>query len=450
MIKIRDSIRQGGVLSTNLYGSLMDQISKEIRNNDLGIPLYENGVKKACLLWVDDVLLIALEGELQPQLDITAEVSNTYHVEFGEPKSNSMNIQNKNKKTKNKHEYEIDDIKLKQTEKYKYLGYMQNSKNNNEDQIKITKGRVEAAYQNMMTLAENSTFNKIEMETIWTIIQACILPIITYSGEAWKKTKKNYDEANKILDKILKRILKVPRTGTPREALYIETGTFDPETIIKRNRINMEARIRNGTNETMKLILEAKHKQSWIQQNKEIKEEMNIEDGEMEGNLYQIKEMNKTKMREEFKTRINKTAQHKSKMQYYYEGIQNEWTPGKTANYMRKLTRNEASIIFQARTRMLKLKDNYKNGNTNLTCRICEKEEETQKHALEECEILNNNHKSITKQDIFKDNVKELRITAKIIEQRMKNYYDSQQSYIPKKKNNQTNKQNQINTTLQI
>ena len=212
----------------------------------------------------------------------------------------------------------------------------------------------------------------------------------------------------------------------------------------------MEARIRNGTNETMKLILEAKHKQSWIQQNKEIKEEMNIEDGEMEGNLYQIKEMNKTKMREEFKTRINKTAQHKSKMQYYYEGIQNEWTPGKTANYMRKLTRNEASIIFQARTRMLKLKDNYKNGNTNLTCRICEKEEETQKHALEECEILNNNHKSITKQDIFKDDVKELRITAKIIEQRMKNYYDSQQSYIPKKKNNQTNKQNQINTTLQI
>ena len=46
MIQIRDSIRQGGVLSTTLYGSLMDQISKELRNNNLGIPLYENGVKK--------------------------------------------------------------------------------------------------------------------------------------------------------------------------------------------------------------------------------------------------------------------------------------------------------------------------------------------------------------------------------------------------------------------
>ena len=64
---------------------------------------------------------------------------------------------------------------------------MQNSKNNNEEQIKMIRGRVEATYQNMMALAEISTFNKIEMETIRTIIQACILPIITYSGESWKK-----------------------------------------------------------------------------------------------------------------------------------------------------------------------------------------------------------------------------------------------------------------------
>ena len=302
-----------------------------------------------------------------------------------------------------------------------------------------TEGFVKTELSTIQFLTENSTFNQIEMETIWTIIQACILPIITYSGEAWKKTKKNYEEANKILDNILKRILKVPRSGTSREALYIETGLFDPETIIKRNRINMEARIRNGTNETMKLILEAKHKESWIQQNKEIKEEMNIEEEDMNGNLYQIKQMNKSKMKEEFKTRINKTAQNKSKMQYFYEGKQNDWTPGKSANYMRKLTRNEASIIFQARTRMLKLKSNYKNGNTNLTCRICNKEEETQKHALEECEILNKKLESITKQDIFKEELKELRKTAKLIEQRMKNYYDSQQSYIPKKKNIQQN-----------
>ena len=52
---------------------------------------------------------------------------------------------------------------------------------------------------------------------------------------------------------------------------------------------------------------------------------------------------------------------------------------------MRKLTRKQASTIFKARTRMLKVKCNYKNGYTDLTCRACKKEPETQKHILYEC-----------------------------------------------------------------
>ena len=55
---------------------------------------------------------------------------------------------------------------------------------------------------------------------------------------------------------------------------------------------------------------------------------------------------------------------------------------------MNKLTRNQASTIFRARTRMLKVKTNFKNGHTNLKCRMCGKQEETQKHVLEECEAL--------------------------------------------------------------
>ena len=37
----------------------MDQVSKELKAQNLGIPLYEKGDKKASLLWVDDVLLIS-------------------------------------------------------------------------------------------------------------------------------------------------------------------------------------------------------------------------------------------------------------------------------------------------------------------------------------------------------------------------------------------------------
>ena len=73
-----------------------------------------------------------------------------------------------------------------------------------------------------------------------------------------------------ILDNILKKILKTPKS-TPREALYIETGLLDPETIIKKNRISMEWRIKNGNNQTMKEILSLKHKGCWAEQNKQLK-----------------------------------------------------------------------------------------------------------------------------------------------------------------------------------
>ena len=36
---------------------------------------------------------------------------------------------------------------LDRTEKYKYLGHIQNNKNNNEDHMRQLKGKTEAAYQ---------------------------------------------------------------------------------------------------------------------------------------------------------------------------------------------------------------------------------------------------------------------------------------------------------------
>ena len=56
-IKIRDSIRQGGVLSVIEYAILIDEISKEIRKRGLGL-LTKTGNKVDSLLWMDDVCLI--------------------------------------------------------------------------------------------------------------------------------------------------------------------------------------------------------------------------------------------------------------------------------------------------------------------------------------------------------------------------------------------------------
>ena len=70
------------------------------------------------------------------------------------------------------------------------------------------------------------------------IMDTCILPIITYSGEALEASNKNYKETNQIYEALIRRILRTP-PGTPREALYWETGLTEPETAIKKHQPTM-------------------------------------------------------------------------------------------------------------------------------------------------------------------------------------------------------------------
>merc|ERR1711947_58490 len=132
-IKIKDSIRQGGVLSTTWVGLLMDEISKNIQKENIGIQIEGVDGKIGNILWVDDSTTIETEPqELQKTLDIADDIANTYHLEYSESKSNSQIIKYRNNNIQPT-EFKLGDITLEQTEKYKNLGHIQNDKNNNVD-----------------------------------------------------------------------------------------------------------------------------------------------------------------------------------------------------------------------------------------------------------------------------------------------------------------------------
>ena len=125
----------------------MDEISKNIQKEKKGIQISGLSEKKGSLLWVDDVLLISTAGEeLQQSLDITDDTSKTYHIEYGQSKSNSQMIKRRGRSNAERN-FKLGEIPLENTNKYKYLGYIQNSRNNNEDHMKYIKGKAEAAYQ---------------------------------------------------------------------------------------------------------------------------------------------------------------------------------------------------------------------------------------------------------------------------------------------------------------
>ena len=133
---------------------------------------------------------------------------------------------------------------------------------------------------------------------------------------------------------------------------------------------------------------------------------------------YTQQQMLQEKAKQMLKGKLEESAKGKSKMCFYFEGKHN-WNIGKRSTYMNKLTRNQASIIFRSRTRMLKVKSNYKNGNQTLNCDLCKIAEETQHHILEECTQLINIAPKVTKEMIFNEDPELLKTTAMNIKKRM-------------------------------
>ena len=90
----------------------------------------------------------------------------------------------------------------------------------------------------------------------------------------------------------------------------------------------------------------------------------------------------------------NTEGQNKSKFKFLTTN--SETRRSAKPSYLYKLPKEQARAIFMARTRMIKVKTNYKNMYTNTICRGCGLKEETQQHVLEECTSIHTQENLIT------------------------------------------------------
>ena len=127
---------------------------------------------------------------------------------------------------------------------------------------------------------------------------------------------------------------------------------------------------------------------------------------------YTITERVKT----EFHKRMSNRPEGRSKIIHFLDG-KGEWIPEQTEKYMDKMSRKRASLVFKARTRMIKVKGNYKNGYPDQTCRACKSMPESQPHVLLECKALHPRGKpQENEMDPFSKNLNVLKETAINIE----------------------------------
>ena len=139
----------------------------------------------------------------------------------------------------------------------------------------------------------------------------------------------------------------------------------------------------------MKQMINREERGGWKEGTEKVRKEMKITEEDIGGKKDRNANIIKKKTKTYFKEKTEQKGREKSKVKHLLEGKNNTWTPGIRPTYMNKLTRTQASAIFKARKRMIDTKDNYKNKYPGTQgCRICNREEETQRHILEECEPL--------------------------------------------------------------
>jgi len=380
--EINDSIKQGGVLSVVQYATLIDEIAKQIQLTKIGCQQRDDGEKIGCLLWMDDVVLVADNpADMQKMIQITQEIAKKYRIKFGEEKTKTMTIG----RTYNE-SFKMGEMEIGHTERYKYLGYMLNNKANSKDHLQNLKGKAEIAYQTIQTITSSKNFRNMHMASTWKLLKTTVIPIITYASEAVLHTKAEMDQMNKILDNIIKRILNVPRT-TPREPIYLECGLLDIESTINKNKLLMYNRIYRCGNELTKEIITTENKTKWMEELEKIMNRYNITKTMLEQKKTSAKKTINKAVKETFQMETLRSGLKKSKVRHYLLNRDNT-TESTKDRYIYNLTVTEVSTIFKLRTRMIDTKCNFKNKYENTKCRHCKTEDETQEHILTQCRIL--------------------------------------------------------------
>ena len=213
----------------------------------------------------------------------------------------------------------------------------------------------------------------------------------------------------------LRKLLGCP-SKTPKELLYLETGTIPVRYIIMGRRLNYLWYLLNEEEDALirrflQAQIDSPIKGDWILTVRE-----NLAHLDINMTLEEVCATSKNA----FKNIVKEALQKKSLE--YLQSLQQMHSKSKNLKYSSialqpylapsdlKLSIQEKQFLFSARSRMLDVLCNYKDGKKTLQCRACDKFPEDQPHLIQ-CEKLSGN--DVTENlpnydDIFSDNVNQL------------------------------------------
>lgn len=404
-VPIMQSIRQGGVLSVCEFSVLIDCLEDDLQKEDLGV--HFGDILIASLLLMDDIVLINRSSEgLQKMLNKVNQFLLRWQLVVN-PVKTKVVIFNKNKNLPHIEQWSIGDIVIKEISEYKYLGEILSQDLSPDKHIISKKQQAQSMLNLSMAVSGQAPLDFMRMSVLLKFHQRCIVPALLYGCQSWTHTKMELMED--IQYSCIRQYLKVPKT-TPKLALLAETGCYHMTTLVEKHQLIYLWTLLNSENTLPHQVYNTqlthfhRNNTNWASHIEMVLQKYGISHTFNEIRLTSKsgwKNIIKGKISEHENEQYRNQAEAFSKLKNLRR-FKRKVVP---ESYL-SLPRDEASVIFRLRTRMLPLKNNMKGIHSDTLCPRCSLETDDEYHLLEVCAKLHHlrsKYSISTFEEIFQD-----------------------------------------------
>ena len=231
---ISDIIMQGTVWGCILCTSTIDNLGKQCYASPQDMYQYK-GVPIPPLGMVDDIICVTNVNQTQKMNQRINTFIESKKLKLSATKCYQIHIGKGHLKCP---KLKVHDSDMKVTQSEKYLGDIVNNSGSIQENIEKRKSKGQGIITEIMAIINEIPLGKHRMVVALKLREVMLLNGILYNSEAWHGiTKKQIKTLEKIDEELLRRILKI-HSKTPKEFLYLETGSTPIKWILTQRRVN--------------------------------------------------------------------------------------------------------------------------------------------------------------------------------------------------------------------
>jgi len=393
---ISDVIMQGTVWGSLMCTSTMDKLGKLAYNMPQNLYKYK-GVPIPPLGMVDDVISVSCGQNTLEMNKVINKFIEEKRLRLSETKCVRIHIGKGHSECP---ELKVHEHNMKDAQSEKYLGDTIDEKGKIKATIENRKKKSQGLRSEIMAIVNEIPFGKHRIEVALKLRESMFLNGMLFNSEAWHGvTKADVTTLEKVDQSLLRSILGAHK-GTPKDLLYLETGTIPIRWILLQRRINFLKHILSrDKDELIRKVYEAQESNPVLGDFAQLVEKDLEKVGLSHEDVAQ-ESFTKMALKKELSESVRNAAfiEMTQSLQRSTKGKSMKYNKLQMQDYLGSelFNNEEQSLCFAIRTRCVKgIKTNF--PNMHKVCRHCplncdseEPQEDSQAHLLE-CSALGEN-----------------------------------------------------------